>query len=197
MISFLKRAIHGVWYFFWGHIFATIFYEKKYIAGRWFQGRGGGICAIGWQWVTEDAIARIFLGGPNREAPFPIAYGCRVICPQNIDFSLDDLNNFHSFGIYYQAIGKITIGKGTYIAPNVGLITSNHSIGNLDAHDEPRGIVLGNNCWIGMNAVILPGVRLGNRTIVGAGSVVTKSFPEGNMVIAGNPARMIRRCMNP
>lgn len=115
-----------------------------------------------------------------------------MIYPENIDFHPDDLNNFQSFGIYYQAIGRITIGKGSYIAPNVGLITANHDITNLDLHTEPKPIVLGEKCWIGMNSVVLPGVILGDHTIVGAGSVVTKSFPEGNCVIAGNPAKIIK-----
>ena len=95
-------------------------------------------------------------------------------------------------GNYFQAIGKITIGHGTYIAPNVGLITANHDLTNLDIHLEPKPIVLGEKCWIGMNSVILPGVTLGEGTIVGAGSVVTKSFLEGHCVIAGNPAKKIR-----
>ena len=48
------------------------------------------------------------------------------------------------------------------------------------------------NCWIGFNAVILPGVILGDNTIVGAGSIVTKSFESGHCVIAGNPAKIIK-----
>ena len=52
-------------------------------------------------------------------------------------------------------------------------------------------ISIGNNCWIGGNAVINPGVKLGHNVVVGAGSVVTKSF-EDNVVIAGNPAKVIQ-----
>jgi acetyltransferase-like isoleucine patch superfamily enzyme len=58
---------------------------------------------------------------------------------------------------------------------------------------DGKDVVIGNKCWIGMNAMILPGVHLGDNTIVGAGSVVTKSFPEGNVVIAGNPAKLIKK----
>ena len=59
-------------------------------------------------------------------------------------------------------------------------------------HQEAKEVVIGENCWLGMNSVILPGVSLGDNTIVGAGSVVTKSFMDGNCVIGGNPARIIR-----
>jgi len=52
---------------------------------------------------------------------------------------------------------------------------------------------LGERCWIGMNSIILPGVRLGDGTIVGAGSVVTHSFPGGQVMIAGNPAKIINK----
>ena len=87
---------------------------------------------------------------------------------------------------------NIQIGKGTYIAPNVGLITANHDPQKLDNHLPSKPIKLGENCWIGMNSVILPGITLGDHTIVGAGSVVTKSFPEGYCVVAGNPAKLLR-----
>ena len=84
------------------------------------------------------------------------------------------------------------MGKDVWIAQNVGLITENHDPKNPENHLEPKNIVIGDRCWIGMNAVILPGVILGNNTTVGAGSIVTHSFPNGNCVIAGNPARLIR-----
>ena len=188
----LIKGIKGLWFFCWGHFFAALFYEKKYLRGRWFAGKLHGMCSLGWRWVAYDAVARCF-HSENKDARFPVAHGCRVVCPENIQFDPDDLNNFQSFGIYYQAIGRITIGKGTYIGPNVGIITANHDPADLDAHLEPRPVKLGNSCWIGMNSVILPGVELGPNTTVGAGAVVTRSFPEGNCIIAGNPAKLIRK----
>lgn len=82
---------------------------------------------------------------------------------------------------------------GCIIAPNCGFITANHNFDEFDKHYDGKDIIIGDNCWIGMNSTILPGVVLGNHTIVGAGSVVTKSFTEGHCVIAGNPAKIIKR----
>ena len=63
---------------------------------------------------------------------------------------------------------------------------------NNDAHVAGDPIVIGRFCWLGMGAVILPGVRLGDFTIVGAGAIVSKSFEEGYCAIGGNPAKIIK-----
>lgn len=126
-----------------------------------------------------------------------MSFKSRIVGSQNIIFDYHDLNNFMVDGFYYQAPNaKILIGYGTYIASNVGLITQNHDINNLDNHSEGKDIVIGKKCWIGMNSVILPGVILGDNTIVGAGSVVTKKFEEGNVIIAGVPAKIVRYINN-
>lgn len=51
--------------------------------------------------------------------------------------------------------------------------------------------ILGNNVFLGMNAIVLMGVTIGNNVIVGAGAIVTKDVPD-NVIVAGNPARIIR-----
>jgi acetyltransferase-like isoleucine patch superfamily enzyme len=193
LIKKIIKGIKGGWYFAWGNLFSFFIYDRKFIQGKYFTGKMHGICAIGWQWVVTDCMARILLG-INRGIPFPVSPRINIVNPQNIIFNTEDLNNFQGVGNYYQALGnsKIVIGKGSWIAPNVGLITTNHDINNPDMHVESKNIILGEKCWIGMNSVILPGVTLGPNTTVGAGSVVTKSFPEGKCVIAGNPARKIK-----
>lgn len=95
-------------------------------------------------------------------------------------------------GCYIQALGKIRIGDYTQIGPSVGIISANHAQHDL-RHHQPQAINIGRYCWIGMGAVILPGVQLGDFTIVGAGAIVTKSFPQGYCVVAGNPAREIKK----
>lgn len=95
-------------------------------------------------------------------------------------------------GVYINAVNGVKIGDLTNIGPNVGIISSNHDFVNNDSHTPASPISIGNFCWLGMGAVVLPGVMLGDFTIVGAGAIVTKSFAEGYCVIAGNPARVIK-----
>lgn len=168
-------------------LFILMFYDKKYLQGKYFDNNiNGYIWAIKSIWCKN--ILRL---APPR--PFPTSLGCVISNPENIHFHPDDLNNFQGFGNYYQNFkGHIYLGKGCYIAPNVGIITANHKLDNLDEHEEGRDVILGERCWIGMNSVVLPGVVLGNKTTVAAGSVVTKSFPEGNVVIGGVPAKVIK-----
>lgn len=65
------------------------------------------------------------------------------------------------------------------------------------AHDFPNDMsycntVIGRKCFIGCNAIILPGIEIGDEVIVAAGSVVTKNI-ESNSLVAGNPARIIKK----
>ncbi|MEG1577922.1 MAG: acyltransferase, partial [Oscillospiraceae bacterium] len=181
----------GLYYYTLGHLIRLFHYDRRYCTGRHFSGRLNGLCSIGWRWVVADYRA-CKKQQVNMDIPWPVSSRIMVSGPQNITFHPDDLNNFQGVGNYFQAVGKITIGKGTYIAANVGIITANHNMDNLDEHTPPKAVIIGERCWIGMNSVILPGVTLGNHTIVGAGSIVTKSFPTGNCVIVGNPAKLIR-----
>lgn len=190
-LDYLIHGIKGACFYFFGHIFALFLYDKKYLRGKWFEGKMKGLCSPGWRWVVTDALGNFFLR-KNRKVPWPASPRIEIAVPENIVFHPDDLNNFQGFGNYYQAFGKIIIGQGTWIAGNVGIITANHNIVKLEKHDDPKAVIIGKNCWIGMNSIILPGIVLGDNTIVGAGSVVTKSFPEGRCIIAGNPARTIR-----
>ena len=94
--------------------------------------------------------------------------------------------------------GGVKIGNDVMFGFNVTIIDSNfHDINPLKRRATKQWgggiktakVIIGNNCWIGSNSLILKGVQLGDNSIVGAGSVVTKSFPE-NVIIAGNPAKI-------
>ena len=184
----MKKRVFIFLFLPWIKVIAILFCRKGTCSGRWFE---DGVLT-GWLWIMRFFWFQKVLGF-NRHVPFPCHHSATVAGVDNIVFHPDNLDNFLSPGVYWQAFAeKIHIGRGTYIAPNVGLITVNHDLYDLDKHVEGKPIWLGGNCWVGMNSTILPGVILGERTIVAAGSVVTKSFSEGNCVVAGVPARKIK-----
>lgn len=84
----------------------------------------------------------------------------------------------------------IEIGNNVVFAPQVYLLAHDTSAKQSTGYVRVGKLEIGDNCFIGARAFIMPGVKLGKNCIVGAASVVTKSFPE-NSVIAGNPARYI------
>ena len=166
-------------------------YEKKYLKSKWFN--IDYFFIYGFKWLKTCFFQQKILG-INKNIRFPCNRFVDIASSEKINFDIDDIQNFTcGFGNYYQNFsGNITLGKGTYIAHNVAIITANHDFYNLDKHYPPKDVIIGNDCWIGINSSILPGTVLGNHTIVGAGSVVTKSFPDGNCIIAGNPAKVIK-----
>lgn len=87
----------------------------------------------------------------------------------------------------------IEIGDYTTVSANVTFITHDNSICKvLKGYSDLFGkIVIGKNCFIGSNAIVMYGVTLADHIIVAAGSVVTKSFREEGIIIGGNPARKI------
>ena len=89
----------------------------------------------------------------------------------------------------------ITIGSHCFIGPNCGMYTAIHATlpeeRNLGI-EKALPIVIGDNCWLGGDVTILPGVTIGNNTIIGAGSVVTKDIPD-NVIAVGNPCRVLRQ----
>lgn len=98
-----------------------------------------------------------------------------------------------SGGCYMNCADGIWMGEGTIWGPNVAIISETHDIEDFRKAPPTGGIRIGRNCWIGVGAVILPGVTLGDHTIVGANAVVRRSFVEGNVVIAGAPAEVVRK----
>ena len=95
-------------------------------------------------------------------------------------------------------VSLVKIGNNTMFGPNVQIYTATHPLEHKarnSGFEYAKPITIGNNVWVGGNAIICPGVILGNNVVVGAGSVVTKSFPD-DVFIAGNPARIIKTIDN-
>lgn len=88
--------------------------------------------------------------------------------------------------------GQITIGERVMFGPAVTIATVGHPINpKMREYMYTDPVTIGNDCWIGGNVTICPGVTIGDNTVIGAGSVVTKDIP-ANCVAAGNPCRVIR-----
>ncbi|MFH1154351.1 MAG: DapH/DapD/GlmU-related protein [Pseudomonadota bacterium] len=167
----------------------TAFFEKhRYLLSwlRLFYPKSKGIpLAYVLYFFFFQKILRI-----NGSVPWPVHFTSRILYPKNIT-----LGNQSAPGMtgscYIQARNKIIIGHNVRFGPGVGLISSNHSIDDYDKHVKTDPITIGNNVWIGMNAVILPGVSIGDNVVIGAGSVVSQDIPS-NTIAAGNPCRPIK-----
>lgn len=107
-------------------------------------------------------------------------------------------NNVGISGATIYARKGITIGDNTMIGGNVKILDNDFHPIEVQARLEDdkskigtREIVIGKNCFIGCNSLILKGTMLGNNCVIGAGAVVSGRF-EDNCVIAGNPAKVVR-----
>ena len=94
-------------------------------------------------------------------------------------------------------IGPVKIGNNTILAQNIVVSGLNHgyqdvSVPIKDQKVTVGQITIGEDCWIGANAVITAGVTIGKHVVVAGGSVVTKNVPPYS-VVAGNPARVIKQ----
>lgn len=117
--------------------------------------------------------------------PFLCDYGTNIHVGENF------FANFN-FTVLDEAL--VTIGDNAFIGPNVGIFTPCHPI---LPEERNRGtewslpVTIGNNCWIGGNVTIVPGVTIGDNVTIGAGSVVVHDIPS-NTVAVGNPCRVVK-----
>ena len=119
------------------------------------------------------------------EAPFHCDYGKNIEVGENF---------FANYNFTVLDVGKVIIGSNAQIAPNVSIYTAGHPIhpqSRNSGYEYGIGVTIGDNVWLGGNAVINPGVHIGNNAVIGSGSVVTKDIPD-NVVAAGNPCKVIK-----
>ncbi len=100
-------------------------------------------------------------------------------------------------GAFVSGRGGLSIGDGVLIAPNAVVVSTQHRFDRVDRPISEQGhrllpTAIGDDVWIGANAVILPGVDVARGTIVSAGAVVTQNT-EPYSIVAGVPARTIGR----
>ena len=123
---------------------------------------------------------------PFINPPFYCDYGNHIKVGKNF---------FANYNCTILDVGKVTFGDNCLLAPNVAIYTAGHPIHPVSrnsAYEYGIDVTIGNNVWIGGNAIICPGVTIGDCCVIGAGSVVTKDIPAWT-VAAGNPAKVIRK----
>lgn len=137
----------------------------------------------------QKSIIRELLGSVGESfyinQPFRCDYGCNIHIGENF---------FANFNLTVLDEAKVTIGSNAFIGPNVSIYTACHPLNATERNtyaEWAEPVIIGDNVWIGGNAVILPGVTIGDNVVIGAGSVVTKDIPD-NVVVAGNPAKNIK-----
>lgn len=141
-------------------------------------------------WTTRSEFYIASLRAGEGLCVFP---DCVFHYPQNISIGA---NVFMNRGVVITAPAPISIGNDVLIGPYAILNSGNHryqlrseKIRNQGHHLEP--IVVGNDCWIGAGAILLPGVVMGDGSVVAAGAVVTRDIGPG-VVVSGVPARPLR-----
>lgn len=118
------------------------------------------------------------------EPPFHCDYGYNIYSGENVYFNVNCV---------VLDTMKITIGNNVFFGPGVHIYTATHPLDAVERRtiEFSKPVVIGNDCWIGGNSVICPGVTIGNCCVIGAGSVVTKNIPDNSLAV-GNPAKVIR-----
>jgi maltose O-acetyltransferase len=139
--------------------------------------------------MDKDQMLRAFGDITGRE-PDP---DCLIIFPLRCELGF----NIHvgrgvviNYNCTFQDTARITIGDNTKIGPDCHIVTSDHPRDPIERRRlAVRGLPVtnGDDCWLGANVTVLPGVTIGDRCIIGADSVVTKDVPDDSVYV-GNPA---------
>jgi len=135
--------------------------------------KGGGVNCV----ISSKVLFYVPHGLPKQK----VIVGSKVRISENVRIDCSSL---------------VEIQDNVWISENVHIMNHEHDIKGKEWKESKRvtvtqGIILGEDCWIGADALILPKVnKIGKGAIVGAGSVVTKDV-EDFAIVAGNPAKII------
>lgn len=132
---------------------------------------------------------RIVIGNHVR-----IGQGVELYCYGKNYFEIGDGTHINSY-TRLSGSGVIKIGKDCLIAPHVGIYSSNHKYSDptipiKNQGSTAKGIVIGDDCWLGAGVTVLDGVRIGTGSVIGAGAVVTKNIPPYSIAV-GVPAKVV------
>lgn len=171
-----KMRSQELYYFSDPEIHASLVHAKKVCARL----RSMTIYDEDYRQVIEELIPGI----PQSTTicpPFHCDHGTGIILGENV---------FMDYDCIMLDGGYIRIGKHTLIGPHCQFYTPQHPMDYVERREEKETaypITIGEDCWLGGNVVVCPGVTIGNRCIIAAGSVVTKDIPDDSLA-AGVPA---------
>lgn len=171
-----KMRSQELYYFSDPEIHASLIHAKKVCARL----RSMTIYDEDYRQVIEELIPGI----PQNTTicpPFHCDHGTGIILGENV---------FMNYDCIMLDGGYIRIGKHTLIGPHCQFYTPQHPMDYVERREEKETaypITIGEDCWLGGNVVVCPGVTIGNRCIIAAGSVVTKDIPDDSLA-AGVPA---------
>ena len=171
-----KMRSQELYYFSDPEIHASLVHAKKVCARL----RSMTIYDEDYRQVIEELIPGI----PQSTTicpPFHCDHGTAIILGENV---------FMNYDCIMLDGGYIRIGKHTLIGPHCQFYTPQHPMDYVERREEKEtaySITIGEDCWLGGNVVVCPGVTIGNRCIIAAGSVVTKDIPDDSLA-AGVPA---------
>ena len=107
------------------------------------------------------------------------------------------IGDYTRIGLHCTIIGPVTIGSHVHLAQGITVTALNHNFADTNKRIDQQGfttktVCIGDDVWIGTNAVVLPGVTIGSHVVVAAGAVVTKDVPD-NCVVGGVPAKLLKK----
>ncbi len=203
----LSYLITLCWKYAWMLVRGTLFclgYSK--IKGRLFLGKNVRVkckknLVIGWCCKFHDGVEidALSTNGVILGNCVVLGRNSRIECTGSLNFvgkgcSIGDNSAFGS-ECFFGAAGGIIIGNDVIVGQNVRFHSENHLFADpkrliREQGVSHKGIIIGNNCWIGAGAVFLDGAEIGAGCVVGANAVVSKKF-SNNLVLAGVPAKVI------
>ena len=142
--------------------------------------------------LQKDFRRSVFSCGENLKVfgNAEVAFGKNVVIGNNFRINSQ---------VYINARSGVTIGDDVTLSYGVKILAAGYDIDHWiktgeKIHFTDKPVFIGNHCWIGAGATILPGVSIkGEYVVVAADAVVTKDIIEDKVVVAGNPAKVVKR----
>lgn len=180
-----------------------LFYRKKVFLGRRVRLLNKknihiGINSTIGKHTLIDGYARnkVFIGDNAKIGPYSEVRCTSHFSKHGEGFTMGN-NSATGKLVFFGSAGGITIGIDVLIGEYTSFHSENHNFfdPNILIREQgvvSKGIVLGNDIWVGAKVTFLDGAQVGDHSVVAAGSVVTEAFPS-HVMIGGIPAKILKK----